>query len=75
MANERIGLFLLGIGGAILFALLYNLLSNVGLVYNSGILLFPVFTVFSFLGFIILGLGFWLLVHSEKTTQTKQNPS
>ena len=67
MANERIGLLLLGIGGAILFALLYNLVSNIGEVYNSGILLFPVFTMFSFIGFIVLGLGFWLLVHLDKT--------
>jgi hypothetical protein len=69
MANERIGLFILGSGGAMLFALLYNLISNVGIVYNSGLLLFPVFAIFSFLGFILLGLGFWLLVHSGKTKE------
>jgi hypothetical protein len=71
MENERIsyariGLLLLGVGGAMLFALLYNLISNVGAIYNSGMLVFPAFTMLSFFGFIILGLGFWLLVQSGK---------
>ena len=73
MANEGLGgAFLLGVGGTILFYSLYVLLWD-GFHDNlSNPLLVILFL--SFLGFLIFGIGLWLIVQSGKP-DSKQTPS
>jgi hypothetical protein len=68
------GAFLFAVGGTILFAMLYVLnvlLPNYNYQTSASI---GLFIGFSFLGFLILGLGLWLIVEDGKV-ETKQTPS
>jgi len=70
MANERaaVGALLLGVGGAILFALLDIIVSNFYENNNgNNIPPFPIVIIGSFIGFAILGFGLALIVQSGKT--------
>ena len=75
MANEGLGgAFLLAVGGTILFAMLYVL--NVLLPdyrYQTSASIGS-YIIFSFVRFLILGLGLWLIVKDGKI-ETKQTPS
>ena len=67
MANEgaAVGALLLGVGGAILFALLYTIIAPS---YDNSAYRLPVNGVvfFSFIGFLVLGIGLWLIVQAGK---------
>jgi membrane-bound metal-dependent hydrolase YbcI (DUF457 family) len=77
MTDEGLGgALLIGIGGTILFVLYYEFMSNVYSHVFAGTTFDPVIIViiFSFLGFMILGLGLGLIVQSGKP-KPHQNPS
>jgi len=72
MANEGLGgAFLLGVGGTILFYSLYVLLWDT--IHDMSMPLLPML-FFSFIGFLIFGIGLMLIVQSGKP-ETKQTLS
>jgi len=66
-----LGAFVLAIGGGLLFEALYDLLQVYSGRYGS-----PSFgsDAISFIGFLFIGIGLWLVVQSGKS-ETKQTPS
>jgi hypothetical protein len=71
MANQGLGgAFLLGVGGTILFYSLYQLLWDT--IHDMSMPLLAMLFL-SFIGFLIFGIGLWLIVQSEKT-ETKKAP-
>jgi hypothetical protein len=73
MANEGLGgAFLLAVGGTILFYSLYVFLWD----SFHNVLSMPVFetSLYTFIGFLIFGIGLWQIVKAGKP-ETKQNPS
>jgi hypothetical protein len=68
MANEGlVGAFLLGVGGTILFSLLYNIITTSTLASERyGLLPIQIIVIFSFLGFLATGIGLWLIAESGK---------
>jgi hypothetical protein len=73
MTNEGVGgAIVLAVGGTILFYSLYVFLWD----SFHNVLSMPIFEtlVYTFIGFLILGLGLWFIVQSRKP-ETKQNPS
>ena len=71
MANEGLGgAFLFAVGGTILFAMLF--LYFYSLNYRSQTFSIEPYLIFSFFGFLILGLGLWLIAKDRKP-ETKQS--
>jgi hypothetical protein len=68
------GAFLFAVGGTILFAMLYvlNVLLPNYQYQTSGSIIAYIFI--SFIGFLMLGFGLWLIVEDGKV-ETKQTPS
>ena len=69
MANEGlVGAFLIGVGGTILFSLLYNIITTSTLANERyGLLPVQIIVILSFLGFLATGIGLWLIVESGKS--------
>ena len=59
------GALVFAIGGTLVFFMLFYLLTSGSYVNATA------FTVYSFFGFLLLGLGLWLIVNDVKP---KQNP-
>jgi hypothetical protein len=64
MANE-------GLGGTFLFAMLYVLFYSIN--YRNQTFSIIPYLFFSFFGFLVFGLGLWLITLSGKP-DSKQNP-
>ena len=65
MANltlARIAILLFGIGGAVIFSVSADAMNNI--FRNNGFLPMPIDTLFSFIGFVVVGLGLYLIVQS-----------
>jgi hypothetical protein len=68
MANEGLGgALLLSIGGTILFSLLYNIITTSTSVNERySILPIAILVIFSFVGFLFVGMGLSLIAESGK---------
>jgi hypothetical protein len=63
-----VGIFFLGIGGAILFEALFNLLKENG-ASSIGV---PGYDILGFIGFFFIGFGLWSILQSGKP-EMKEN--
>jgi hypothetical protein len=67
MSNYAIlgGAFLLALGGVLFFIAMYYFLINSDLYVN--------YAGFGFIGLLLVGLGFWLIVNRNKSSGSKEN--
>jgi hypothetical protein len=75
-----VGVFVLAIGGAILFEALYSLLEVYSGRYGTSSIGVPPFDILGFIGFLFVGFGLLLIVQSGKpemkeNVQVSQNRS
>jgi hypothetical protein len=68
MSLKRLsGIFVLASGGSMLFALVYELASYIS--NKTDTLSEQSIMLFSFVGFLLLGIGHWLILQSRTTEQ------